>query len=247
RTSFELAGKHLGADTINMSGKSSSMEKKGETLIDTAQTINALQADLVILRHSKAGTPGLIAKEIEAAVISGGDGRHEHPTQGLLDGYTIKQEFAEIKNKKVVIVGDILHSRVFGSLVRLLNKFEAQVTLSAPKTMLPAQVEKVFNCQIEPDFDKAIVSQDIVYALRLQREREAESYIPSIREYAKRYVVNQDRLNKAAKKAIVMHPGPVNREIDIRTEVLEGPQSRVLKQAENGLFIRMALLSLLLT
>lgn len=245
RTSFELAGKHLGSDTINISGKSSSMEKKGETLIDTAETINSLQADLIILRHSKAGTPRLIASEIEAPVINAGDGANEHPTQALIDAYTIKEEFGAISGKKIVIVGDVLHSRVAKSLLRILKKTKADLTISGPKTMMPSKVDRVFDVKVEYDFDKAVRNKDVLYALRLQTERGAESYFPSLREYAKRYVINPERLKMAAKNAIVMHPGPVNREIDIRTEVLEGERSRVLKQVENGLYIRLALLSLL--
>lgn len=245
RTSFELAGKHLGSDTINMSGKNTSMEKKGETLIDTAQTINALQADLIILRHGKAGTPKLIAGEIDAPVINAGDGWNEHPTQALIDAYTVKKEFGSLKGKNIVIVGDVLHSRVAGSLIRILKKTGANVTISGPKTMMPEKVEEVFDVKIEYDFDKAVENKDVLYSLRLQHERGAQGYFPSLREYAKRYVINEDRLNKAAKDAIVMHPGPVNREIDIRTEVLEGDRSRVFEMVENGLHLRLALLSLL--
>ena len=246
RISFEIAGKHLNADTVNVSGSSTSMAKKGETLMDTVRTLNAMNADIIILRHGCAGTPQMIAKEINCPVINAGDGWHEHPTQCLLDLYTIDEAKGGIKGLKVVIVGDILHSRVAGSLLRGLKKMGAgEIRVCAPPTFLPKGLEEEFGCKVYYDLDEAIKDVDVVYALRVQLERAAAAFIPSVREYSKRYVINTDRLKLAKPDAIVMHPGPINREIDLRTEVMDGPQSRVEEQVTNGFAIRLALLYLL--
>jgi len=245
RTSFELAGKALGADTINISADSSSMNKKNETLNDTARTLNAMHADCITLRHSSAGTPMMIARMIKAAVINAGDGMHEHPTQALLDLYTIIEKRGRAEGLDVVIVGDILHSRVAGSLIRILRKFNANIRLAAPPTMLPAYVER-FGVKTYHDFDEAIAGADVVYALRVQLERSAAAFIPTLREYSKRFCVNMARLRQAAEDAIVMHPGPINREVDLSSEVMESRQSVVEEQVTNGLAVRLALLSLLI-
>ncbi len=246
RSSFELAGKHLGMDTINISKSGSSMEKKGETLNDTARVLDRMHADVIIFRHSKAGTPKMIANQVKAAVISGGDGCNEHPTQALLDLFTMKEKKGKVKGLKVVIVGDISHSRVAGSLIRILNKYGAEVRLCGPPTLIPYGIEKVFNCKVYHSLEEAIKGVDVVYALRIQLERAAAAFIPTTREYSKTYCINPARLKLAKPDAIVMHPGPVNRELDIRTEVLEGEQCVVEEQVENGFALRLALLYLLL-
>ncbi len=246
KISFELAGKHLGADVINISGSSSSMAKKNETLNDTIRTLNAMHSNLIILRHSSAGTPQMIIDHIRCPVISGGDGWHQHPTQALLDAFTICENLGTIKNKTILIVGDILHSRVAGSLIRIIKKMNGFVRLCGPPTMIPKYVETVFGVKVFYDIEKAIKDVDVVYALRIQLEKAAANYIPTIREYSTSYVINSERLGLAKPNAIVMHPGPVNREIDLKTEVMDCPQSRVEDQVTNGFCIRMALLYLMI-
>jgi len=247
RTSFEIAGKHLNADTVNLSGSSISMAKKGETLMDTVRTIRSMNADIIIMRHSKAGTPGMIAKELKCPVINAGDGWHEHPTQTLLDLYTIEEAKGRIAGLKMLLVGDVLHSRVAGSLLRGWNKMGAgEIRVCGPPTMIPKGLEEEFNCKVYYDIEEAIKDVDVVYALRIQWERAASAFIPTVREYSKRFCINPDRLKLAKPDAIVMHAGPINREIDLRTEVMEGPQSKVEEMVTNGFCIRLALLYLLL-
>ncbi len=246
RVSFELAGKHLNADTINISASASSMSKKGETLKDTAQTLNAMKADCVILRHSKAGTPELIAKELDCPVINAGDGWHEHPTQALLDAFTICDKLGTLRGKTVLIVGDITHSRVAGSLIRIVKKMNGNIRIAGPPTLIPEGIEEAFGVKVYYNLDEAIKDVDVVYALRIQLERAAGGDIPSVREYSKNFVINPDRLKLAKKDAIVMHPGPINREIDLRSEVMDGPQSVVEEQVTNGFCVRLALLHLLI-
>jgi len=246
RTSFEIAGKQLNVDTINVSGGSdSTTSKKGETLNDVARTLRRLMADCIILRHAKAGSPSMIAKQVECPIINAGDGCHEHPTQCLLDLYTIYEKKNRIKGLNIVIVGDILHSRVAGSLIRGLKKFGANVRVAGPPTLIPHSLEN-FGVEVYYDLDEALKDVDVIYALRIQLERAAAAFIPSVREYSKKFVINPDRLKLAKPDAIVMHPGPINREVDLRTEVMEGPQSVVEDQVTNGLAIRMALLFLLI-
>ena len=246
RVSFELAGKNLSVDTINVSESGSSMQKKGETLKDTARTLNAMHADMVILRHGKAGSPQMIAGEIKAPVISGGDGWHEHPTQALLDLYTMLEKRGQISGLKVAIVGDIKHSRVAGSLIRALNKFGVEPKIVGPPTLIPYGLDKVFKCKVYHDLDEAAKGVDIIYALRIQLERAAGVDIPSVREYSKCYCINPERLALAKFDAIVMHAGPINREVDLRTEVMESDRSVVEDQVENGYAVRLALLYLLM-
>lgn len=246
KVSFELAGKNLSADTINISKSGSSMSKKGETLNDTARTLQSMQADCIILRHYAAGASSLIASQITAPVINAGDGWHEHPTQALLDAYTICDVLGTCIDKKIVIVGDILHSRVAGSLMRILTKLKARVIISGPPTLIPIHAEKVFGVEYDPDLDHAIRDADVIYALRVQLERAAAAFIPTVREYSKRYCINMARLRLAKKDAMVMHPGPINREVDLSTEVMESRQSYVEEQVTNGYALRMALLYLLI-
>lgn len=246
KVSFDLAGKHLGMDTIGVSKSGSSMSKKGETLNDTARTLDRMHTDVIILRHAQAGTPQMIADQIKCPVISGGDGWHEHPTQCMLDLYTILEQKGKIEGLEVVIVGDILHSRVAGSLIRGLNKFGVKPRVCGPPTMIPVGIEEVFDCKVYHNMEEAVKGVDVIYTLRVQLERAAAAFIPSIREYSKTYCVNPERLKLAKPDAIVMHPGPVNREVDIRTEVLESGQCVVEDQVENGFATRLSLLYLLL-
>lgn len=247
RTSFELAGKHLGSDTINVTGATATGKSKGETLIDMAKTLNSMKADLIILRNARAGTPQLISKHITAKVISAGDGWHQHPTQALTDLLTIRNEFGDnLKGLKITIVGDIKHSRVAGSLMRLLPETGAEVVLTGPATLMPEKVEEVFDVKVNTKSEEALKDADVIYSLRMQSERGADGDVPTIREYAHQYCINPTRLALAKKSAIVMHPGPVNREVDIRTAVIDGPQSRITHQVENGFLVRLALLSLML-
>jgi len=246
RVSFELAGKNLSIDTINVSGSGSTMQKKKESLNDVVRTLDSMHANIIILRHARAGSPAMIADQIKAPVISAGDGWHEHPTQALLDIYTMQAKKGAMERQKVVIVGDVKHSRVAGSLIRGLNMFGVEPRIAGPPTLMPHGLEKVFKCKVYHNLEKAIKDVDIVYALRIQLERAAGADIPSVREYSKCFCITPDRLALAKQDAIVMHPGPINREIDLRTEVMEGPQSVVEEQVENGFALRLALLYLLL-
>ncbi|MCK9186204.1 aspartate carbamoyltransferase catalytic subunit [Candidatus Gracilibacteria bacterium] len=244
RSSFELAGKNLGADTINISGDSSSMQK-GETLLDTAITMDQMQPDIIVIRSADSGSAKFFAKNVKAAVINAGDGWNEHPTQALLDLYTIiKSKGKNLKGKKLVIVGDVLHSRVFGSLWRIAKMFELSVTVCAPYTLIPANLEDL-KIKHEPDIEKALVDADIVYTLRLQTERAAASYVPTLREYSKTYIINAKRMLLAKKDAIVMHPGPVIRELDVHTNILESEKSVIPYQVFSGYCVRFVLLWLL--
>ncbi len=246
RVSFELAGKHLSIDTINVTGSASTIEKKGETLNDVARTLNSMHADMMILRHARAGSPQMIANQITSPVINAGDGWHEHPTQALLDLYTMLEKRGQISGLKVAIVGDIKHSRVAGSLIRALNKFGVEPRIAGPPTLIPFGLEKVFKCSVFHDIDEAVKGVDVIYALRIQLERAAGADIPSVREYSKSFCINPKRLALAKFDAIVMHLGPINREIDLRTEVMESDRSAVESQVENGFAVRLALLYLLL-
>jgi len=245
KLSFELAAKHLSADGVNVSASSSSMSKKGETLNDTIRTLNAFHTDLIILRHSSAGTPMMISDHIRCPVISGGDGWHEHPTQALLDAFTMCENMGTIKGKTILIVGDILHSRVAGSLMRIVKKMKGNVRVCGPPTMIPKYTEKYFGAKVYYDIDEALKDVDVIYSLRIQLERAASGYIPTVREYSKNYCINSDRLKLAKPNAIVMHPGPVNREVDLKTEIMDHPRCKVEDQVTNGFCIRMALLYLL--
>ncbi len=246
RSSFELAGKHLGADTINVSGDSSSMKKKGETLNDTARTLDKLHADCIIIRDKHALAPAMIAREVKAPVINAGDGWHEHPTQGLLDAFTMLEEFGSLQGKTIAIVGDFVHSRVAGSLVRIAKRLGMNIRVVAPPPLIPVGVEQVFGAKVFHSMEEGIKDVDVAYILRIQLERAAAAYIPTVRDYSKLYCMNRGRLPLLNKNAIVMHAGPINREVDISTDVMESNQSRVEQQVQNGLAVRMALLYLLI-
>jgi aspartate carbamoyltransferase catalytic subunit len=244
KTSFELAAKRLSADVINFSAKGSSVSK-GETLKDTALTLEAMGSDAVVVRHSWSGAPVNLSRFIRGSVINAGDGTHEHPTQALLDAYTMRQRLGRIEGLKVTIVGDILHSRVARSNVLLLHTLGADVTLVAPPTLLPVGVDQ-WPCQTSYDLDAVLPKSDVVMMLRVQRERMGAAYFPSSREYARRYGLDVRRVQTLSDDAIVMHPGPMVRGMEIAPEVADGVRSTIVDQVANGVSVRMAVLYLLL-
>lgn len=243
RTSFETAAKIMGANTTSISVANSSV-KKGETLIDTGKTLDALLTDVIVIRHSMSGAPHLLAKNVRASVINGGDGMNEHPTQALLDIFTMQEKFSSLKGLKVVIAGDVKHSRVARSNLWGLNKLGAEVTLCAPATLLPAEVEKM-GCTVVPDLDEAVAGANVVMALRLQLERQQAGLYPTADEYSRYYGVNEARMNLADSNAILMHPGPINRGLELTSGVADGESSMILEQVKSGVAVRMALLFLL--
>ena len=243
QASFELAGKRLGADVMNMSVASSSV-KKGETLIDTAATLNAMRPDLIVVRHHAAGAVNLLARKVDCSVINAGDGAHEHPTQALLDALTIRRNKGTIAGLTVAICGDILHSRVARSNMMLLAAMGARVRLVAPSTLLPAGIEAL-GFEIFADMEKGLRGADIVMMLRLQRERMNGSFVPSVKEYFRYYGLDREKLALAAPDALVMHPGPMNRGVEIASDVADGPQSLIREQVEMGVAVRMAVLEAL--
>ncbi|MBX6366822.1 MAG: aspartate carbamoyltransferase catalytic subunit [Rhodospirillales bacterium] len=244
RTSFELAGKRLGGDVINMSTSVSSI-KKGETLIDTAVTLNAMHPDVLVVRHPESGAVQLLSEKVDCAVINAGDGSHEHPTQALLDALTIRRNKGRIAGLLVAICGDILHSRVARSNIQLLNTMGARVRLVAPKTLLPAQVERL-GVEVFHDMRKGLEGVDIVMMLRLQTERMHGSFVPSIREYFHFFGLDRDKLAAAKPNALIMHPGPMNRGVEIDSEVADDIDRSVIRQqVEMGVAVRMACLEAL--
>jgi len=243
RISFELAAKRLSADILNVQMASSSLVK-GETLIDTLKTLESMTIDALVVRHKSSGVPQMLANITKATVINAGDGAHSHPTQGLLDLLTIREYKGKIEGLTVTIVGDITHSRVARSNIRGLNKLGAKVRVCAPPTLLPLGIEKM-GVEVFHDLDKALNGTDVVYVLRLQLERQKNNLFPTIREYSLLYGVNNERLKRAKKDAIVMHPGPMNRGVEISSGVADGPQSVIDDQVTNGVAVRMAVLYLL--
>lgn len=244
RTSFEVAAKRLSADTLSLSVSGSSMVK-GETLIDTARNLQAMNPDIIVLRHSSTGAAHLLAKHVKAGVINAGDGINEHPTQALLDLFTIREKKGQIKGLEVAIIGDISHSRVARSNMIGLIKMGAQVTVSGPPTMIPPGVEELGATVVNAP-SEAIRGKDVVMTLRIQLERQSDVLIPGLREYATFFGLNSDLMGKAKSDAIVMHPGPVNRGVELSPELADGPRSVILDQVENGVAVRMALLYLLI-
>ncbi len=244
RTSFELAAKRLSADVINFSAKGSSVSK-GETLKDTALTLEAMGADAVVIRHSWSGAPVNLARWVRGSVINAGDGTHEHPTQALLDAFTMRQRLGRLEGLKVTIVGDVLHSRVARSNVLLLHTLGAEVTLVAPPTLLPVGVE-AWPAEVSYDLDSALPKSDVVMMLRVQKERMDAAYFPSSREYSRRYGLDVRRAAALREETIVMHPGPMNRGMEIAPEVADGVRSTIVEQVANGVSVRMAVLYLLL-
>ncbi|GLW12117.1 aspartate carbamoyltransferase [Microtetraspora sp. NBRC 13810] len=244
RISFEAAAKRLSADVINFSAKGSSVSK-GESLKDTALTLQAMGADAVVIRHSASGAPHRLATWVDGSVVNAGDGTHEHPTQALLDAFTMRRRLGALDGRRITIVGDVLHSRVARSNVLLLNTLGAQVTLVAPPTLLPVTVDS-WPCEVSYDLDAVLPKSDVIMMLRVQTERMNASYFPSAREYSRRYGLDRDRLAKMADDAIVMHPGPMNRGVEIAAEVADSARSTIVEQVANGVTIRMAVLYLLL-
>ncbi len=243
RISFELAAKRLSADILNVQTASSSLVK-GETLIDTLKTLESMTIDALVVRHKSSGVPQMLASVTKASVINAGDGSHEHPTQGLLDLFTIREQKGKIEGLTVTIVGDITHSRVARSNIHALNKLGAKVRLCAPPTLLPVGIEKM-GAAVYHDLDKALEGTDVVYVLRLQLERQKNNLFPTIREYSMTFGVNNERLKRAKKDAIVMHPGPMNRGVEISSGVADGSASVIDDQVTNGVAVRMAVLYLL--
>ncbi len=240
RTSFEVAAKRLSADIINFSSTGSSTSK-GETLTDTAKNIEAMHVDTIVMRHPSSGAAVHLARSIRAGVVNAGDGIHEHPTQGLLDIFTILERKKKIEGLRVCLVGDILHSRVARSNIWGLKKLGAKITVCGPPTLIPAKIEEL-GVEVSYDLDRAIRDQDVLNILRIQLERQQGAFFPSIREYAAEYGISKERLAKARPDVIVMHPGPVNRGVELASEVADGSQSVILEQVTNGVAVRMAVL-----
>jgi len=244
RTSFDMAAKMLSAGTTNISISTSSTTK-GETLIDTARNIEVMGIDAIVVRHSMAGAPHLVAKNVKASVVNAGDGFNEHPTQGLLDIFTMREKKGSLKGKRVVIIGDILHSRVARSNIWGLTKLGARVTVAGPPTLIPEGVEEM-GVKVSYKLEGAIEDADFINVLRIQLERQKRGLFPSIEEYIKLYGINSERLKRARKDVVIMHPGPINRGIELSSEVADGPFNVILGQVTNGVAVRMAILFLLL-
>ncbi len=243
RISFELAEKRLSADTVNFSASGSSVSK-GESLKDTARNIEAMQVDMIVIRHQASGAPHFLARSLECSVINAGDGTHEHPTQGLLDIFTMREHKGSVEGLKVVIVGDIAHSRVAASNIWGLTKLGANVCVCGPQTLLPLGIEKL-GVTVTSDIESALEGADVVNVLRIQLERQKSSLFPSVREYSRCFGITRDRLSSAKEDALVMHPGPMNRGVEISQDVADGPFSVILEQVTNGVAVRMAVLYLL--
>jgi aspartate carbamoyltransferase catalytic subunit len=244
QSSFELAGKRLGADVMNMSVASSSV-KKGETLIDTAITLNAMRPDILIIRHQSAGAAALLAQKVGCSVVNAGDGTHEHPTQALLDALTIRRAKGPLSKLIVAICGDILHSRVARSNIILLNALGAQVRVVAPSTLLPSGIARM-GVIVHRSMAEGLKDADVVMMLRLQRERMEGAFVPSVREYFRYFGLDAEKLKAAKPDALVMHPGPMNRGVEIASEIADGPQSVIQEQVEMGVAVRMAVMEALL-
>lgn len=244
RTSFEIAAKRLSADTFNISASTSSIVK-GETLLDTAKNLEAMDPDVIVLRHSAAGAPHLLARHVQASVINAGDGMHEHPTQALLDLLTIKDKKGTISGQTVAIIGDIAHSRVARSNVWALTKMGARVLVAGPTTMIPHDLDKL-GVEVFYRPEDVIPKADVIMMLRIQLERQGQMLLPSLREYARVFGLNEEKLSQAKPDVLIMHPGPINRGVEISPAVADGPYSVILDQVRNGVAVRMALLYLLI-
>ena len=243
KLSFELAEKRLSADVLNFSASQSSL-KKGESLIDTINNILSMKVDMIVIRHPNAGVPEYISKKVDATIINAGDGAHEHPTQALLDSYSIRESLGEIKNKNILIVGDVIHSRVALSNIFALKMQGANVKLCGPNSLMPKYIDKL-GIEIINNFDDALQWCDVVNMLRIQNERMNKSFFPSLREYVKLYGLNYERLSKLNRDIIIMHPGPINRGVELTSELADSKNSIILDQVENGVAIRMAVIYLL--
>nr|WP_252347539.1 MULTISPECIES: aspartate carbamoyltransferase catalytic subunit [unclassified Gluconobacter] len=241
RTSFELAGKRLGADVINMTVATSSVNK-GETLLDTASTLNAMRCDLLVVRHGQSGAPALLSQKVEASVVNAGDGTHEHPTQALLDALTIRRHFGRLEGLIIAICGDVGHSRVARSNIHLLTAMGNTIRLVGPPTLLPSAMAELGNVTLYSDMDEALKGADVVMSLRLQKERMGAGLVPSSREYFRFFGLDSRRLALANPGALVMHPGPMNRGVEIASDVADSDQSVIAEQVEMGVAVRMAVL-----
>jgi aspartate carbamoyltransferase catalytic subunit len=244
RISFELAAKRLSADVINFSAKGSSVSK-GESLKDTALTLEAMGSDAIVVRHSASGAPHRLAHWVQGSVVNAGDGTHEHPTQALLDAFTMRKRLGDLEGRRVTIVGDVLHSRVARSNVLLLNTLGADVTVVAPPTLLPVAID-TWPCSVSYDLDGVLPKSDVIMMLRVQQERMNAAYFPTVREYSRRYGLDAERMAALPDHAIVMHPGPMNRGVEIAAEVADSVRSTIVEQVANGVSARMAVLYLLL-
>ena len=242
RVSFELSAKRLSADIINFSVDASSFQK-GESLKDTARTLEALNADVIVIRHKAAGAPHFLARFLNAHVVNAGDGAHEHPTQALLDTFTIREKKGEISGLNVTILGDILYSRVARSNIWALRKLGANITLCGPSTLVPKVFEQM-GCRVTYDLDEALADADVINLLRIQHERQRKTMFPSIGEYASLFGLNRSRLAKTKPDAMIMHPGPMNRGVEIESEIADSPRAVILEQVTNGIAIRMSVLYL---
>jgi aspartate carbamoyltransferase catalytic subunit len=243
RSSFETAEKALSADILSLTPATSSTTK-GETLLDTARNLEAMSPDMIVMRHASAGAPNFLAKHCRSAIVNAGDGAHEHPTQGLLDAFTIRQHKPQIKGLRVAIVGDLLHSRVLRSNLWLLNKLKADVVVCGPPTLVPPGVERL--SKVTYSIEEAIEGADVLMMLRIQLERMSGGFFPTLREYNRRFGLTAERMKRAKKDVLVMHPGPINRGVEIDSEVADGPYSVILEQVTSGVAVRMAVLYLLL-
>ena len=243
KLSFELAQKRLSADVVNFSSSGSSISK-GETLVDTVNNILSMKVDMIVMRHPSPGASVFLSKNVKSCIINAGDGTHEHPTQALLDAYSLIEKIGDLKNKNILIVGDIMHSRVALSNIFAYQKLGANVTVCGPKSLIPKNIESL-NVRVETDFRKALKNSDAVNMLRIQNERMSESYFPSIREYVQQYGLTMPLISSINKEIIVMHPGPINRGVEITSEVADSDQAIILDQVENGVAIRMAVMYLL--
>ncbi len=243
KLSFELAEKRLSADIINFSASQSSL-KKGESLIDTINNILSMKVDMIVIRHPNAGVPEFISSKVDATIINAGDGAHEHPTQALLDSYSIREALGEIRNKNILIVGDIIHSRVALSNIFALKMQGANVKLCGPNSLMPKYINKL-GVEVINNFDDALQWCDVVNMLRIQNERMNKSFFPSLREYVSLYGLNNERLSKLDRDIIIMHPGPINRGVELTSEIADSKNSIILDQVENGVAIRMAVIYLL--
>ena len=243
KLSFELAQKRLSADVVNFSSSGSSISK-GETLIDTVNNILSMKVDMIVMRHPSPGASVFLSKNVNSCIINAGGGTHEHPTQALLDAYSLQEKIGDLENKNILIVGDIMHSRVALSNIFAYQKLGANVTVCGPKSLIPNDISSL-NVKVETDFKKALNNSDAVNMLRIQNERMSETYFPSIREYVKQYGLTKNILDSIDKEIIVMHPGPINRGVEITSEVADSEQAIILDQVENGVAIRMAVMYLL--
>ncbi len=244
RTSFEIAAKRMSADAVNISVSTSSVVK-GETIKDTAKNLEAMKPDCIVIRHSASGVPMMLANYVKCSVVNAGDGAHEHPSQALLDMLTVKEKKGAIAGLKLSIIGDITHSRVARSNIYGFTKLGAQVTVAGPPTMVPPGIEKL-GCRATSSMDDAIKDADVIMMLRIQLERQKESFFPSVREYSRLYGLDEAKLNRAKKDVLILHPGPINRGVEVSSEVADGPHSLILDQVTNGVAVRMAIFYLLL-